>query len=153
AAAQRERERASSAALRDAAAQGAAAASDAAAGTAEREAPRAPAAAVPAPRTAVRDLVDLLWYDRDAALRILAHPPFAAALPQRHGATWIAGDAGFREPPEAKTRRDLASVLAHGTALDEAALAAAAADAYDHESTFAAPLALVAGELAFAFDE
>ncbi|MFT3765230.1 MAG: DUF2169 domain-containing protein [Minicystis sp.] len=144
--------------LRDAAARGVVAASNAAAAAAPVE-PAGPAgdaraARAPAPRDPARDHVDLLWYDTDAAPRILKHRAFDEARPSRPTVAWSAGgESTAREPQEVKDRREIMTIVSRGVPLDEAGIGAAASDAYHDDGTFAAPLALIAGEISFAFDE
>jgi hypothetical protein len=142
--------------LRDAAARGAAAASNAAAATASEPAtptgndrdarPAAPA------REPAREHVDLLWFDADSVARVTSDKAFSDGRP-RPAVTWLAGDSAPRESAEVKGRREILAIFGRVTALDEAGLTAIANAAYQPDGTFAAPLAFVAGELSFSFDE
>lgn len=143
----------------DAAARGVAAASNAAAASAAVASESAtPAEAKPArqpatPREPAREHVDLIWFDPDAVARIRADRVLGEAPEKRPPVVWITGDAQPREPEEARQRRDVLAVMSRVTPLDEAGVARAAGDAYHDDGTFTAPLVLIGGELALAFDE
>ncbi len=146
--------------LRQATERGAAAASNAAAATAPR--PSTPPAAdrhggadpAPAAREPAREHVDLLWFDVAALPRVRADKTLGEAKPPKPPPTWIKEQPGQREPQEAHDRRDTLALLSRGRVLDDAAgVGQAAAAAYQADGAFVAPLALVAGELCFDFDE
>ncbi|APR79997.1 D-alanyl-D-alanine carboxypeptidase [Minicystis rosea] len=149
---------ASSSDLRDAAARGVVAASNAAAAAAPSE-PATSSNATSAARAAnarpaARDHVDLLWYDADAAPRMLSHKALSEARPPRPQVTWSAGgESPPREPQDVKDRREVMAILSRGIPIEEAALNEAANAAYQDDGTYAAPLALIAGDLSFTFDE
>ena len=143
---------------RDAASRGVVAASNAAAAAAAAKDAAEPTDAKPAARPAPvrdpsRDHVDLIWFDPDAMPRIRADRDLGGRAPRRAGVVWIQGDALPREQEEARNRRDLLALLSRTPPLDEAGLARVAGDAYLEDGTFTAPLALVSGEIALAFDE
>jgi hypothetical protein len=146
--------------LRQATERGAAAASNAAAAAAKvAGAPAArpggaEAAGAQAAREPPRDHVDLLWFDAAALPRIRADKVLGEARPPKPPPTWLKEQPGQREPQEAKDRREVLAFLSRGRALEElAAIGQAASAAYQADGTYVAPLALVAGELAFDFDE
>jgi hypothetical protein len=142
--------------LRKATERGAAAASDAAAASTAKPAPVPANRAViaePAPEP-VRDHVDLLWYDVTALPRIRADRGLREARPAQPPPIWLKEQPGQREPTETVDRRDALAFLSRGKVLDEAAaVSQAASAAYQADGAFVAPLALVAGELGFDFDE
>lgn len=144
--------------VRDAATRGAAAASNAAAASAAvakeaRPAEPRPSVRPPPARDPGRDHVDLIWFDPDAVPRIRADLDLGQAPLKSAGAVWSKGEAGPREPQEAKDRRDLLAIFSKVAPLDEAGFARAAGDAYQEDGTLSAPLALIGGDLVFAFDE
>jgi hypothetical protein len=94
-----------------------------------------PAPSAPAVEAMGREHVDLIWFD-------------PAALP-RIRASEALEDPETRDAPPVEALR----ILSRAAPLDEEALNDAARAAFQGDGTFAAPLVMVSGELAFDFDE
>ncbi len=144
--------------LRQATERGAAAASDAAAAGAWEAAPPADRSAGAQPaataREPAREHVDLLWFDPAALPRILADKVLGEGRADRPSPRWVKEPASAREPQQAKDRREILAVVTRVRPIDDlAGIGHITSAAYADDGTFTAPLILVAGELAFDFDE
>jgi len=101
-------------------------------------------------------LLDLLWYDPKCLPRVRKQPawrPILDALGDEPLDPDIDDPALDIEPAAAEERREIFEVLAHGEALSTDALRGALEGAIRSDGRFIAPLALLAGEIAFPFDE
>jgi hypothetical protein len=144
--------------LRQATERGAVAASNAAAASARETAPprdRSSGASAAAPaREPAREHVDLIWFDPAALPRILAAMAVGEERGERPGPRWVKDGSAPREPQEARDRREILGVMSRGKPIEEPpGLDQIASSAYRDDGIFTAPLALVAGDLLFDFDE
>ena len=141
---------------------GAVAASNAAASAAATApvASEAPATSAVA-QTRPRDLLDLLWFEPTLPPRLRATRPFRELLELKASGggspgAWITGEVPARDAQAeqaARDRRDVIRVLRGIEPLGAAQMGHEIDQAFDEDGAFSAPLAVVAGELNFRFDE
>ncbi len=132
-----------------------------AATTAPRSAPLSEAppsrAPVETPSPSPIEIVDLIWFDPAMIAPIREHPPWrdllALLAPEPPDFSYDDEAPPPEEPEEVKARREVFSVITEGEPAGEAALDEAIARAVGPMGAFTPPLALVAGELCFPFDE
>ncbi|HVY47297.1 MAG TPA: hypothetical protein VHB21_15520, partial [Minicystis sp.] len=103
-----------------------------------------------------RELVELVWFDERALAPLRATPRWAeilASIQPPKPAIGYDDDPPPEEPAEAKDRRDVFGVLTLGAPESPDELEELVESSAGDRGTFTPPLALVAGELAFPFDE
>jgi hypothetical protein len=136
-------------------------ASNAAAQLQDRPAPRPAAplrneAIAASPRQSPSECVDLIWFDPEALERARAIPQLRAlfAAEKKKGAeAWLDDGSAGPTTPEQRDRVAALRALTRGRSLDDADLTPAMAGAVTSEGAFTAPIAVIAGELHFRFDE
>jgi hypothetical protein len=102
------------------------------------------------------DVVELLWFDRDAMPRIRKKPAWREiilGLENRPPDTELDDLTLGKTSAEAEDKRDVFEVLARGRAIDEPGIHDALRRAIRTDGKLVPPLELVAGELVFPFDE
>jgi hypothetical protein len=114
------------------------------------------AAAQPAPRTAPREILELIWYDPAALPRIRRHlgwKKLIAELKPRPSDDDFDGGLPPEQMRAAKDKRDVFGVLARGEVQDMAGIRRAMEMAIAEDGSFVPPYVLTAGALELPFDE
>jgi hypothetical protein len=117
-------------------------------------APASPPAAPPARREA--EALQLLWFDTDSVPRIRRRPAWRKileALQQRPLDEDLDEPDIAKDPMDIEDRREVFEVLARGDALEPDGIQNVLQGAVRDGGKFVPPLALLAGELSFSFDE
>ena len=135
----------------------------AAAALATPPSPASPSPApIPAPRPSARarleprELLKLLWFDPESVPRIRRKKPFREVLAELEGKALDPDldDPALAEDPAAmEDRREVFEILARAPISEAERIQEALADAVREDGKFVPPLLLLAGDLAFPFDE
>jgi hypothetical protein len=121
------------------------------------EAYRPPPAQPPiAPFQETRELLQLIWFDRDAVPRVRRQPSWKrilGALEDEPPDAELDDVGSTEEPVEIEDRREIFEILARGEPTDGPGIQEALAGGTRDDGKFAAPIKLIAGELGFPYDE
>jgi len=113
----------------------------------------APIAAEPPVKAALREYLDLLWFEAEAVRRMRSVKAWSDALAAPEDGDWVEGDSTWKTTTEASERTDVLRLLTKVKPLSAEELLSTSAEAVDETGTFSPPLVIMTGELQLTFDE